>query len=221
MRIKAKEYPFQVFLSGSPKPKPDYKVAYGRAFLQAVRAYADDQQDKDRLRRLIFYGVKALGRSTRSESDYDGLVLSYQTIGFIKDLIGQLTPAELMQLFPVEKKYDGAIYQMKDYYSTMDAIQQHGLNTPIGKDASKMLWDYMNPDIFNFMIELLCVMSAIQRAEGKKGLLEEFFEQQGKPLTVYHEITDSKGRTFITDSKTGKITLVHKKRPRYLRALAD
>ncbi len=208
---------FQVLHGGGRKPKKDYATVYAGAFVKAVRSYADDQQDKDRMRRLIFYGVKALSRDTRDESDYEGLVLRFQTFCIIKDLIGQLTPAEMLRLFPLEKKFDGDKYQCKDYFSSIAVLRRHGLHEPIGEEATNLLWDYMNPDICHFEVECMCVMSAIRRAEGRQGLLEEFCEQQGKPLTVYYENKDSRGRTFMKNSKTGEVQRLYKKRPRYLR----
>jgi hypothetical protein len=189
-------------------------------FARAARRHAENQEDRDNFHRLVYWGVKIFSRGTLDGLDFDELQLRFQTICTIKRLVGQLTPAELLQIFPPEKTYDGCRYQCKDYFSTMEALRRHGMDKPIGEAATSLLWDYMNPDICEFEVGCLSTMSAIRRAEGYKGLIEEFFEEQGKPLTVYYEAKDSKGRKYMIDGNTGRRQRVYRKMPRYLRPVS-
>ena len=60
-------------------------------------------------------------------------------------------------------------------------------------------------------------MSDIRRAEGGKGLAEEFFEKQG--ITTYTMTEDDKGKQFLVNNDTGEISKVNKLKPRHLRVV--
>ena len=52
-------------------------------------------------------------------------------------------------------------------------------------------------------------MIAISRAEGGKGIMEEFLEEQG--VTTYTMTEDHKGQQFLTNNDTGEVTKVKAK----------
>ncbi len=208
---------FKVLAGGGSKQKPDYEEIYRKALVRSIEEWERNPDDKMLTSRVIFYGVNFYNRSPYDKLNHDEIGDRLYDIHVIEDMIGQLTPAELMQIFPVDKRYDGDKYQSKDYFYTMDELKKHGLNKPIGDKVNEILWDFTNEHICGFVVGKLEALSALRRLEGGKSLIEEFAEAQGSPLTVYYTTTDSKGRTFMTDGKTGKRQRVYRKKPRYLR----
>lgn len=81
--------------------------------------------------------------------------------------IGMLKPEELEQLFPIEKRYDGIKYGVKDYFFSRDEIQKHGTNKMIGDwegGTVGFLWDYENNNLSVFLIEYANVMNSAWRS---------------------------------------------------------
>lgn len=135
-------------------------------------------------------------------------------------LIGELTPRMLMQMFPPTKKYDGARYECKDYFSTMAALEMHGIDTPIGASAIELLWDYDNSETRKFLVQYLSVASDMRKLQGGKGILEEWAEREDLPL--YYEGKDVYGRKVIVNNQTGEASLVKKpklRKPRWWRLI--
>jgi len=200
---------------GTTKPKPDYGEIYRKAIVRTLDAWELKPGDKDLRSKLIYYGVRYCNHSRYDKKDYESVVSRLELIQDINAMIGRLSPAELMQMFPVRKIYNGERYQTKDFFYTMAALQKHGLDNPIGNAVFDTLWDYQNIDTELFLVGYMGVMSDIRKLQGGKGLMEEWCEKQDIP--VYYESADRQGRTFMTNSKTGKTKRVHKKPPRYLR----
>lgn len=127
--------------------------------------------------------------------------------------LSTITPRILMQAFPVEKSYDGEQWGTKDYFSSMLAIEEHGIDNPIGDRPIKgLLWDYMNHHVMNFVVRYLSCMSAMYKKASGKGIMEEWFEGQGIPL--YYRGTDAYGREVMVNSQTGEASPISKPKPR-------
>jgi len=113
--------------------------------------------------------------------------------------------------FPITKEYDGARYEIKDYYSTIQAVKEQGKT--IGNDVFGFLWDYRNTLVEKYMVQQLCLLSRSHEQEVGKGLLENFFEI--KPLFLKR----IGGREVLYDSSTGKTKPIkrYKRRAKWLR----
>ena len=122
--------------------------------------------------------------------DGDDLDEDFQYYQDAMTYLASLTPLQLVTTFPPEKIYDGKRWQCKDYYSTMEAVNVLRQNEPIGEAIFNLLCDYQNEDIRTLMVKLMCVTSAMYRAQTGKDMLVEFFEQQGTPLTTYRRCKD-------------------------------
>lgn len=127
-------------------------------------------------------------------------------------LLGEVTPRMLLQVFPVTKEYDGERWGTKDYFFTMRALKEYGLDTPLGENALHVLWDYMNPHISIFMIWVMGAMSDFRVSMGGKDPLVEFMEEQGMP--TYTMDTDASGREVMVNSITGEAQPVIKPKPK-------
>ncbi len=205
-------------LSGGKKPKPDASL-YINAAIRSAERLKEAPNDKQAKLRAIFYGVKLIVETGGEQKSLEEVQGRFWIIESIKERMKEITPRELMQMFPVEKVYDGQKWGSKDYFSTMEVLHEHGLDKPLGENVEEILYDYMNRDTMEFTVATMSAVSAMRRYNGEKGLLEEFAEQQGMKLQTYTMTTDEKGRRWLTDSDTGERQRVKVKRPRYLRAI--
>ncbi|MEC3607520.1 hypothetical protein MHB78_05130 [Bacillus sp. FSL K6-0138] len=169
--------------------KPDYYSIYRRMFQKAVIESARKIQRTNRIetddfKKIAFTGIKLINlekaRSRRS------LEVKMRLIEFIQTVIGELTPRELMQMFPIRKQYDGEKFGMKDYFSTVHAVKEKGFDNCIGteEEVFDFLWNYQNPDISLFMVTSVTTVSALRRASGQKSLFEEFADKNDIAVDV-------------------------------------
>lgn len=120
-------------------------------------------------------------------------------------------------VFPIAKEYDGEKFGTKDYFYTKKRIEEFGMDRVIGEEMKRFHWDYHNWELTEFASQAMCVMSDIRRAEGGKGIAEEFFEKQG--ITTYTMTEDDKGKQILVNNGTGEITKVNKPKPRHLKVI--
>lgn len=106
--------------------------------------------------------------------------IRFQLIDAIFMVCGYLTLRNFVTTFPVDKTYDGAKWECKDYFSTMEVLSNMDWDKPIGRDElSELLWDYDNADLRHAYVEFTTAMSAIYRAQAGKGIAEQFCEDHG------------------------------------------
>ena len=204
-------------LQGRKKGKPDYASLYLNAAIRSSERMKEAPEDRQAKLRSIFYGVKLIV-STMSEQVNESEA-RFWMIEAIKAHMKELTPRDLMQMFPIDKRYNGHKYGCKDYFSTMAALYEHGLDKPLGDAVDRILWDYMNHETMEFVVAGMSALNAIRRRNGSKDLFEEFFGRQGVKLQTYTMSTDEKGRRWLTDTDTGERQRVRVKRPRYLKVV--
>lgn len=100
---------------------------------------------------------------------------------------------------------------MKDYYSTLEAIEELGLqqNELIGDKLEDLLLDYMNDDIREFEVKSLTTISKIRRFEGHLHLFEEFMAANGHD--TQNTFKNSKGQAFyVRNGIPEKIKMLNK-----------
>jgi hypothetical protein len=202
---------------GGKRPQIDYYSLYLNAFMRTILNAKDECYAVKKKLHAVFYGVKSFGLINTDEiADVGG---TFNLMESVKLLIGFLTPNELMQIFPVEKTYDGKRWQTKDYYYTMKVLTQHGLDTPIGEAVDNILWDYMNMDLRMFQVNLLSVVGKFYRAKtGREMFVDAFEEISGERLTTYTMIKNSAtGREIMRNNVTGEMMRVRKPLPRYVK----
>lgn len=109
---------------------------------------------RDDLKKFVFLGVKAFGeeyQKNRRRSKIhscEEIEWIYKRTNAVMKAIGFLTPAELIQLFPITKDFDGGKFGSKDYFWTIDKTKPLPRDKPIGteQDVADLLWDYVNKD---------------------------------------------------------------------------
>ncbi|MCY7774059.1 hypothetical protein MOE70_11725 [Bacillus licheniformis] len=171
--------------------KPDYYSIYRRMFNKAViesgrKIQRTNQIETDDFKKIVFFGIKMINHSAGRARSRRSLELKLRLIEFIQTVIGELTPRELMQMFPIRKQYDGKKFGMKDYFSTMQAVKEKGFDNCIGteEEVFDFLRDYQNPDITLFMVTSVTTVSALRRASGQKSLFEEFADKNDIAIDV-------------------------------------
>lgn len=190
-----------------------YFNAYYNTLLKYKQAFDENpnQDFKPFYKKIIVYAIKYI--ITKEEPQYVTLEDANNDFMFadiITKFIGQLTPREFMQLYPIDKEYKGHKYGYKDYFHTKYFLESIDLDKPIGSDAVEFLWEYNNREIFEFNIKIMEYLSRLRRLQGKPSLSEEFAEIMG--LETYRLYKDNKGNEFLVDKK-GKSYKIKKKYP--------
>lgn len=175
---------------------------YLTCFSKAVRNF-DIEVVNDNFKRVIFYGIKAINRS-KEPTNYEGYENTFQLISTMKDLIGKLTPNEFMNIFPIKKDFTGYKYEMKDYYSSIEFINNLDRNKPIGDNVSYFLMEYTNKDIDKFVIKSVMTLSRLREQQGHLDLFEELMASEGHETP--NTFKNSKGQAMYV--KGGRPTLI-------------
>jgi len=131
--------------------------------------------------KLIYYGIHYLGSR---DYVFNPLTLEHEfdCFNLILSVIDTITPRELMDIIPIDKKYDGHKWESKDYYTTMDAMREFGIDRQIGTaegQAFDFLWDYMNHNVMMFVVRFMSVLSDMSQLKGNGDPTVKFFESQG------------------------------------------
>ncbi len=190
---------------------------YQSAFMKAVENNKDLKSfleaSQDDLMRIAFAGIKFIGmqRDIRRENERievgykkpeEQSQYFYQFIDLIFTICGQLTLKNFVITFPITKSYDGEKWEMKDYFYTMDVLNEMDWNKPIGREQiSELLWDYQNDDLREAYVEYMGAMSDIYQFQTGEGIMEQWCEDNGiETFSANHELG------IIKSSKTGKIS---------------
>ena len=200
---------FKLIHGGADRRRVDKAGLYLKALDRTAGKLQQEPENKLLQRRSVFYGVRYVVAAMR------GRPASKELIGRVVDLIGQLTPRELLQIFPVEKTYDGERWETKDYFFTMDVLRKHGLDKPLGESVLDVLWDYTNIHVRLFNVAAMRVIDVLRRMSGRESLLEEWAASNGEKLSTYTMCRDSKGRRWIINNETGERQRVKVKKPRW------
>ncbi|AZO96185.1 phage infection protein [Halocella sp. SP3-1] len=188
-----------------------YLNAYNKTLEGFDRDKCKDEDIISITKKLVLYGVKAINNKIKKEYNLPGeLERRFEFIDITKDLMGTLTPKEFMNVFPIEKDYDGHKYGAKDYFYTRDYIQTLEQGEPIGEEILNFLWEYQNDEILEFSVEMMSCVSDLRRMRGKPSIMEEFAAKNG--IKMYSMQTDDNGNEYLLDPETGKTARLQKKR---------
>lgn len=172
------------------------------------------------IRKLIFYGVKMISTEPKPEYITEAeAARRFQLAQDIKTLIGTLTPAEFTQIFPIEKSFDGDKCGIKDYFYTREFIRSLPRDEPIGdvEAVSCFCWEYHNREVCLFLFKTFGYADDLCRLKGQPTALDLFCEDN--QIKAFSLFTDSRGKQFMIDGKTGKVSRARKAVPRYLKLI--
>ena len=185
----------------------DFKI---KKYKQLYNKYKNND-----LKKTIFYGIKYLSHFYPKDESYEELLEAFKEFDYIKVLVSLISYKDFLQLFPIEKTFDGEKFQCKDYFSTIDYLKDKDMESEIKyeEDVDLLFWNYYNTEVMNFGVMQTIVCDRLIRMEGKKGFLESFIDEidkEGKITTyTYHE-----KEGYMYDNKTGKTFKVQKPKPR-------
>lgn len=201
------------------KENINYPEKYWNMYKDSVLHLTKDDIEKHNLQKTVYAFCKYVASINKQIDDmsFDGLVLLRSHLGhFAEEFLGRLTVQEFINIFPIEKRYDGG-EEFRDYFSTMDTmIDEFGLDEKIPTKDDKyfnFLWEYYNPTITRFMVNLMKVNRRLDMAVNGRDSFADMLEEEG--LEIYHMETIN-GKKYLVDEE-GNRTIVRRAVPRYMR----
>lgn len=179
-------YPFMK--AGAYDPRYSGGPYYKALMRFESRHGACKELKRDDLIKYVYLGVKAFG-SEYFELKNEPRIKSMEKIEWIHkrcqdimEAIGELAPAQLIQLFPVTKDFKGGEYGCKDYFWTMEKLAKLPRDKPIGteQNVADVLWDYVNHDTEFFFLNWMNAIDDMSTYCGKNEPRENFYGRRIK-----------------------------------------
>ncbi len=155
---------------------------------------------KQDFKNTIYWGIRYINRHY---GDIDNN-LPY----VILQLIERITYREFMQIFPLDKEYDGHKYGWKDYFTTVEYLKDKDLDDKIGENAFEFIMNYNNARILNFLVEVQIYIDREYEKQTGINPFNEFIKEHNLTTYTMHEaggqrfLMDNKGKTFPVKEKT-------------------
>ena len=166
-----------------------------------------------------FYGIKYIVLTkVNKELTYEQCQDLLDNAFLIDTCMSHLTYSDFINIFPIDKTFDGDKYDSKDYYSTMDYLNNRDLNEIIGDEVDDLLDNYYNSHIINYCVKKYLLFDRMRKIDGKLSLIEEFLKEYNLDVDTY-SVNDKKG--YIINNNTGEISKLKKTktRPKYLKII--
>jgi hypothetical protein len=149
---------------------------------------------KNDLKKFVFYGVTYIQQLKKDEiedvEDLETILMLFQAL---EQAISKLTYREAMQMFPIIKDYSGHKFECKDYFSTMEYLQDKDLDMPIGDDLDEFIWNYYNTKLMVFATKELVFYDLYGRMHGRESFMASFSREFNIP---YYTINKETGYIF-------------------------
>ncbi|MCL2859997.1 MAG: hypothetical protein FWF46_05480 [Oscillospiraceae bacterium] len=212
-----------------PKKEVDYVSIYSSAYrttldrcVKSITTVEELKENKLLTKRLIYYGVKYVGILECSDlriSDYNMAKDILDVTQMVKSFAMLLTPNEFMTIFPIRKDYKSGKFGCKDYFYTVEKINEIGAGSIIGsKNVDKFLWDYSNDEVCEFVVNYMSIINYFCKVEKGFSPLEVWCEEQGfESYVIYTDEVTKKQYWYDKDSN--KMTPVKQPIPRYLKLI--
>ncbi len=176
-------------------------------YLNAITRKVEQLPTPDYPKQIVTLGIKyiIISRPHKSRTDPDSVRLRFAIINYVQAHMLLLTPRQIMQIFPIEKCYDGEKWQCKDYFTTAAYLKTLDMDAPI-KDERKLMdffWEYRNFQIEEFWIEIFSNMDDMAHLQGEAGPLDKMIDKLGVETYTMHQ-DEQTGQEFMLSSKTGK-----------------
>lgn len=177
-----------------------------------------DKCSQDGLMKIAFCGVKYIKCVADMERENQRLDPNYQTPFIVKEIgfnlidslfgiIGRIKLNNLIKMFPIDKTYDGDKYGCKDYFFTMNALKEKGLDNAVGCDeVFDLMWDYENRDLREVTVFYMSCMSAMYERQTGANMAEKFCEDNG--IGTY---TMDRENGLLIDNQSGEIAKMSNK----------
>lgn len=139
--------------------------------LEIMDKYNDfKEMTKDELRQIIFNEI-----TTNASRIYASLKKRTTYLFTISDLIEKFTPKEFTQIIPIQKDFNGAKTEVRDYFSTIEFIKSIGWDNKI-PNGFEFLMNYWNMDVLVYTVNLMTTISDYQQRQTGKSIMQTFLE---------------------------------------------
>jgi hypothetical protein len=190
---------------------------YLNAYINNAEKYKQGiLSQKQYIYKLIFNTVKAVNSMPKDE--YMTMEEAQHYFEFCStgiDAIGLITPREFLNIFPLDKEYDGNKLECKDYFYSINYIKEYGMDKLIN-NGMDFLWEYYNRETRLFLVNTLSIISYIRRFQGYSSIAEQWAEDNN--IKTMRKYTDNIGKEFLLDNN-GKTTKIKKTHPKYLKLI--
>ena len=152
------------------------------------------------LRNCVYWGIVATNTHRKE--------FGREFIFGIYSMIKELTYKQFMEIFPIDKDYDGK-GNWKDYYTTMKWLDGKFVDDPIGENAYEFLSNYHNHRVLIFLVDLQMGMDELYEEITGINPFDEFIAENNIPTYTMHEVDgkkflmDSNGKTVPIKTNTG------------------
>ncbi len=157
------------------KPPRTKKVILLHAALKEIRKnYKPDNMSSLEVIRVITPFLMYL-QKYGLDVTFNTLKNSYEFLKIIAALLGRLTPREIMIYYPITKTYHGEMWDIKDYYYTLEYLSTIRMDEPIGtsfEDVFNFIWEYQNSKIKALGIALMKSLDKFQALSGKETFIQ-------------------------------------------------
>jgi hypothetical protein len=202
-----------------PKAKLDFCSIYLNAYNRKLSDLRTDHENRTTIKQLVFYGVRHMNLLNYEFEDIESIETRLTALEVLFEFIGDLTPTELITIFPVDKVYDGDKFQCKDYFFTMDELRKIGMNKRIGPDnVLDLIWDYQNHELRELLVKYMGIMSDIRKVSTGIGIMEEWADDNNIEILHVHKDPVTQ-KEYVQNSRTGKITPVKRRKPCHLKVV--
>lgn len=186
---------------------------YERAFRRKVDAACEDSENRELLKQLIFYGVRYMNLGAM-HGDRDETELKLGTFCALFTLMGDLTPVELLTVFPVEKRYGGRKFGCEDYFDTIHALREIGMNQEIGPRIRDLLCRYQNDELREFLTRFTADVSDMCVFRGDPSIGEQVAKDM--EIDSYHlDVDHETHQQYLVNERTKEAWPLRSPSPRY------
>jgi hypothetical protein len=75
---------------------------------------------------MLYSNIDEIGHD---HNKMKSLISSYSLSSLIANLLDGYTPRELLRVFPIQKYYEGYKWEVKDYFSSIEYVNEFGLDS--------------------------------------------------------------------------------------------
>jgi hypothetical protein len=160
-----------------------YQRIWGTTTYEASLKNQAGYIDMDLIRKSVWAAMEYIAHLPKKNLDNNHVAYSKVLSKLICDFIGKFTPREFMEMFPVDKRYNGKKCNCKDYFTTIEMLKKYPSYRPIrdnGKDAAwEFMCDYQNLLVRRFMAQILYILLKGWKRQHNERIFMKFCRDNG------------------------------------------
>ena len=165
--------------------------------------------------KVIHAAVRWYGMRPKWETDSRAEFILYTAM--VKLLAQEFSPDWMLREFPPRKYYKGARWGMKDYFTSMKAVENAAPFAGDEEAVNSFLWEYDNDLLREFVVAGLFLLDELRAAKGEPSIAEAWADEMG--VQICHSTRVEGGKEIMLDDKGRSLGVVKQPRPRHIRAV--